>query len=499
MLKAQSMEKEKGVVTGYLLILYYLGLFSILVGFMILSPLLLTIFWHEEFRQAIFFVIPAGIAFVFGLSVMLSFKGKTKIHLQKKHDAVLVVFIWLFAIFFSALPFYLSGELSFVQSIFEATSGYSTTGLTVVDVENLPHTFLFFRSLMQLFGGVGLILLLTSFVIDKAGVRLYQAEGHVDRLLPNLIRSARAILLIYLFYIGLGTILYVIFGMPLFDAVNHSISAVATGGFSVRTESIGYYQSFPIEIITIILMILGGTNFYVHLLMMKRKFKLAFNHVELKLIGLLTLLFVPLFILSLMRFNNLNFFEASRIGIFHFFSAITTTGLQTVPNMQFFPAPILFHLIIIMMIGAGIGSTAGGMKLYRVSLALKSSFWDLKEITGNKKLIRPHFLHRLGEKVKIDASEVNKNYTFLFVYLIILCIGISIYTFEGYGFTESIFEFTSTLGTIGLSYGIIGSNPSPLILWTTIVGMLFARLESYIIIIAFTKIFIDFKRAITKM
>lgn len=492
------MEKEKGIISGYLLILYYLGGFSILIGIMILSPLLLSIFWHDEIQYMIYFVIPAGIAFVFGFTIILIFKGKSKAHLQKNHDSILVLFTWLLAIFFSAIPFYLSGQLNFVQGIFEATSGYSTTGLTVVDVTQTPKVFLLFRSLMHFYGGVGLILFLTSFVIDKAGMRLYQAEGHVDKLLPNIVRSARAILLIYLFYIVAGAILYVIFGMPLFDAINHSISAVATGGFSVRPESIGYYQSLPIEIITIVLMILGGTNFFVHLLLMKRKFKLAFNHVELKLLVLLTLLFVPLFIFSLMRFNSLSFNEASRIGIFHFFSAMTTTGLQTVNSMQFFPAPILFHLIIIMMIGAGIGSTAGGMKLYRVSLALKSSYWDLKDITGNKKLIRPHFTYRLGEKIKFDSYDVNQNYTFLFTYLIILIIGISIFTFDGYGFTESIFEFTSTLGTVGLSYGIIGSNPSNLILWTTIVGMVFARLESFIIIIAFTKMFVDFKRLVTK-
>lgn len=492
------MEKDNKTISGYMLILYYLGLFSVFVGIIILSPLILTVFYPQEIKHAFYFLIPSGISFMFGFSIIFAFKGKHRAHLQKKHDAVLVVFIWLFAIFFSAMPFYFTGNFSFVQSVFEATSGYSTTGLTIVDVTQLPHTYLLFRSLMQFFGGVGLILFLTSFVIDKSGVRLYQAEGHVDKLLPNLIRSARAILLIYLFYIVLGSVLYIIFGMPAFDAVNHAISAVATGGFSVKAESIGYYQSLPIEIITIALMILGGTNFYVHLLLMKRKFKLAFNHVELKLLIYLTLIFVPLFIISLMRFKGLSFFESSRIGVFHFFSAITTTGFQTVPNMQFFPTPIIFHLIIIMMIGAGMGSTAGGMKLYRVSLAIKSSYWELKDITGNKKLIRPHFLQRFGDKVKIDIHEINNNYAFLFVYLVILCIGISVFTFAGYDFSESIFEFTSTLGTIGLSYGVIGPHTSNVVLWTTIIGMLFARLESYIIIIAITKILVDFKRAIKR-
>lgn len=490
--------KTKGTISGYPLILYYLGIFSILIGFLILSPLILVLIWPSESKDVQHFAIPAGIAFFIGIIILLLSKGKAKSPLQKNHDAILVVLTWLLAIILSALPFYLSGQLNLIESIFEATSGYSTTGLTVSHVESTPHTFLLFRSLMQLFGGVGLILLLTSFVIDKAGVRLYQAEGHVDKLVPNLLRSARTILLIYLLYIGVGTILYIIFDMPVFDAINHAISAVATGGFSVRSNSIGYYQSIPIEIITMALMVLGGTNFFVHLLIMKRKFKLAFNHVELKLLGFLILLFIPMFVFSLMRFNQLTFGESLRMGVFHFFSAITTTGLQIAPSMQYFPPPIIFHTIILMMIGAGIGSTAGGMKLYRVSLALKSAYWDLKVITGNKKFIRPHNVYRLGEKIKFDPTDINQNYTFLFVYLIILVIGISVYTFEGYGLIESIFEYTSTLGTIGLSYGIIGSQPSNLILWVTIVGMLIARLESYVIIIALTKLFVDFKKTINK-
>ncbi len=114
---------------------------------------------------------------------------------------------------------------------------------------------------MQFFGGVGFVLVLTSAISDKLGMRLYQAEGHSDRLVPNLLKSGQIIMRIYVFYILLGIVFYVLFGMPLFDAINHSISAVVTGGFSTKSASIGFYQSLEIEIITIILMILGGTNF----------------------------------------------------------------------------------------------------------------------------------------------------------------------------------------------------------------------------------------------
>jgi trk system potassium uptake protein len=492
------MTKDRHIISGYPLILNYLGIFSMLIGIIILTPLTLVIFWPQEQSQIFYFLIPSFIAFAFGGSIILLFKGKTKGNLERHHDAVLVVLTWLLAIVISSLPFVLSGNYTFTQSVFEATSGYSTTGLTVVDVENISHIFLLFRSLMQLFGGVGLVLLLTSFVSDKFGMRLYSAEGHGDKLVPNLLRSARTILSIYMVYIFLGVIFYVIFGMPVFDAINHSISAVATGGFSTKTESIGYYNSVYIEIITIVLMILGGTNFFVHLLLMKRKFNLAFRHVEMKFLGVLAIMFVPLFVISLMRFNAFTLGQAVRVGVFHFVSAITTTGLQIIPSVHILPSSFFFPMLILMMIGASTGSTAGGMKLYRVSLALKSVSWNLKDTIGHKKTIRPHFINKLGVRRMIEKEEISQNYSFIMIYMLILVVGITIFTLHGYGVVDSIFEFTSTLGTIGLSTGIIGSNPPNIILWTGIVGMLIARLESYVIIIAISKIFIDFKKKVSK-
>jgi len=492
------MNDQRKVLSGYPLVVYYLGLFSLLIGAMILSPLFILPFYPEDLSYATYFIIPATIAFGFGVIILLFFKGRQKLHLEKKHDAILVLLTWILAISLSALPFYLSKQMTYTQSFFEATSGYTTTGLTVANVSITPKIFLLFRSLMQFYGGVGLILLITSFIADKAGMRLYNAEGHVDKLVPNLLRSARMILIIYIVYIVLGVILYVIFGMPIFDAINHSISAVATGGFSVKPQSIGFYNSIAIEIITMVLMVLGGTNFFVHLLIMQRKFNLAFKHVEVKFLGLLVLIFVPLFVFSLMRFNSLSFVDSLRIGGFHFLSSITTTGFQTVSTMQFFHSSLLFPLVITMIIGGGIGSTAGGMKLFRVSLALKGTYWNLNDSYSNRKYVRTRFINKLGTKTKVDMDEINHNYTFLFVYLFILCMGILILTFAGYGFIDSVFEFTSALGTIGLSYGVMSANASNLVLGVGIVGMMIARLESYIIIVAITKIIIDFKHKLIK-
>ena len=147
----------------------------------------------------------------------------------------------------------LTGEYNFTQAVFECTSGYTTTGLSVVDVSKCPKIFLLYRSVMLFVGGIGLVLVLTCAVSDRYGLRLFNAEGHTDKLLPNLKKSARVILSIYSVYIILGIIAYVIAGMPLFDAINHSIAALSTGGFSTQKESLLAYHSIPIDIITDVL------------------------------------------------------------------------------------------------------------------------------------------------------------------------------------------------------------------------------------------------------
>jgi len=486
---------EKKTLSGYPLIINYLGIFGILIGFIVLTPLIYLIFNKNETNQAIYFVIPGVTSILIGFLITIFFRNKEKLRLERNQDSILVLFVWLLAIFISSFPFFLSGNYSFTQSIFETTSGYSTTGFTIVDVDNVPRIFLLYRSLLQFYGGVGLVLILTSAISDKFGMRLYNAEGHSDKLMPNLIKSARMILSIYIGYIILGTIFYTFFGMELFDALNHSISAVATGGFSTKSTSIGYYNSVGIEIISMVLMVLGGTNFFIHLLLIKGKIKSSLKHIELKFLAILTVICIPLFIISLMNFSQLSFPEALRHGTFHFFTTITTTGLQIAPNVTFFPPTILFITFFLMMIGAGAGSTAGGMKLFRVSLALKSVYWSLKESLIHKKTIRTHFVDKLGTKTIIEKEEINQNYAFIIIYIVTLFIGIIIFTLYGNGLIESIFEFTSILGTIGLSVGLIQYSSPTVILWTAIIGMLIARLESYIILVALFKIFIDiFKR-----
>ncbi|MBU1142495.1 MAG: TrkH family potassium uptake protein [Firmicutes bacterium] len=484
---------NKKIISGYPLIINYLGIFAILIGLINLMPLILIPFRMEDISDAYLFLYPGGISIFIGFLIVMYFRGREKGKLERNQDAILVVNIWIMAIFVSSMPFILTGDYNFTQAIFEATSGYSTTGLTVVNVTSAPKALLLFRSLLQFFGGIGLVLVLTSAISDKFGMRLYSAEGHSDKLMPNLIRSGRTILSIYVGYITIGVIFYVIFGMPIFDAINHAICAVATGGFSTQPMSIGYYNSVPIEIVTIVLMILGGTNFFVHLMLLRGKMKNVFGHVEIKLLGILLLIGIPLFTLNLMTVYDGNILQSLRVGTFQFFSAVTGTGYQTVESFigVLTPSFFFFGLIILMVLGAGMGSTAGGMKQYRVALAFKSMYWNIKEQLSHKKTIRTHFINKIGTKTIVDREDIIFNHSFLMIYLVVLVSGTLIIASFGYSLENSLFEFASALGTVGLSVGITGYSAHPVILWTSTIGMFLGRLEFYVIFVAIAKIYMD--------
>ena len=303
---------------SYKLIGYYLGIFTMMIGLIILFPLIMLIFYPEESNNAYCFIIP-GISLIFlGYLCHFFFKDVQKDNLQKGQDSLLVVLVWIISIISSAFPFMLTGKYNFTQAVFECTSGYTTTGLSVVDVANTPKIFLFFRSVMLFVGGVGLVLVLTAAISDRYGLRLYNAEGHNDKLLPNLAKSARLILAIYSGYILLGTIAYCIAGMSLFDAVNHSIAALSTGGFSTRAENILYYHSVAIDIISDVLMLLGSTNFMIHLYLVRGKLKYVWKHCETRFLLISFLVAVPVLTTILFATNYADFGNSLNISVFNF-------------------------------------------------------------------------------------------------------------------------------------------------------------------------------------
>ncbi|NCC54910.1 MAG: TrkH family potassium uptake protein, partial [Erysipelotrichia bacterium] len=343
------------------------------------------------------------------------------------------------------------------------------------------------------FGGVGLVLVMLSVLSDTYGMNLYNAEGHNDRLLPNLIKSSRMIMSIYSTYIAAGTILYMLAGMNAFDAINHAISAVSTGGFSTRSESIAYYKSIPIEMISIVLMLLGGTNFMAHLFLIRGKFKHFFQYCEVKL-SLLIILFVTIIVSTILCIQFSYLLENSiRIGLFQIVSALTTTGFQNIPVLTVLPQSVLLIMVFLHLIGGGIGSTAGGIKQYRVYVAFKNITWNIANKLSSKRKISIQNIFKVGGKQKISKSEKSEISAYILLYIAIFIIGTMIFVICGNSVLASMFEFSSALGTVGLSLGIINYLSDPIILWTGIVGMFMGRLEIYVVFIALFRVYNDVK------
>lgn len=475
---------------GFPLIYSYLTMFMVVIGVILLLPMIALFFDISEFRLSLNFLIPGLSFIIIGFVFHKRFTNYEKSQLARHQDAILVVSAWILAILLSTTPMLLLGY-SFTEAAFEITSGYSTTGLTVVDVTQAPKILLLYRSFLQFFGGVGFVLVLTSAISDKLGMRLYQAEGHSDRLVPNLLKSGQIIMRIYIFYILLGIIFYVIFGMPLFDAINHSISAVATGGFSTKSQSIGYYQSLEIEIVTIVLMILGGTNFFVHLLLFRKKFKDVFSHIELKVFAIIAIVSIIFGTINVMNQMDVAFGTSLRISSFQLISAITGTGYQNIEGFTGLPSVLFFLIILTMILGAGTGSTAGGIKQYRIGLMAKSQFWQIKDMLSHKKTVRTKFINRLGKKMVIEQEDITQNYMFITTYIVVLLIGAFMMMLYGHSFENSLFEFASALGTVGLSVGILNASAPNFLLWTGTFGMFLGRLEFYVIFIAISKVALD--------
>lgn len=493
---------------SYRLIFGYLGIFLVFIGVMCLLPLLTLIKYHTPYDVAQWsnFFIPGISSILIGVALIFLLKGAKKAKLGKHQDSVLLVLIWLCAIVICAIPFLLKKDkMSFTESIFETTSGFSTIGLTVFTnfIDNpygieASRIYIFWRALLTLIGGVGLVLVITTALSDKFNLKLYTAEGHSDKLLPNLKKSALAIFGIYLGLIILGTVLYsIVFfasgantGDEIFEALIHSISAVATGGFSSRAGGLVdiisvYGHQTLIELISIFLMIAGSVNFLTHLFLITGQFKKAWKDCEVRFLLVFIIICVPTFFLITLFGNtgSLTAGESLRHGVFTFFSAITTTGFATITDITKLGQGIMFLIVIINIIGGGAGSTAGGVKQYRIVVAIKSFYWGTKSRLGSSRMIYPHYVSRCGEDRDISSKEAIEAFGYIGIYLTLMLVGgLFVTMFAKCSFGDGLFEFSNAISSTGLSNGITASsgglNPVNYgVLWTLILGMFAGRLE----------------------
>ena len=351
-----------------------------------------------------------------------------------------------------------------------------------MDVSQTSHIFLFYRSFMQYCGGLGFIMMIVMLLPDKRSMDLFNAEGHPDKLMPNLRKTAQTIFAMYLVFLLVGTAAYTIAGMPLFESICHAMCSLSTGGFSTRLNSIGEYHSLPIEIVTIVLMLIGTTNFAVLLLLVRRKWRQALRVSEVRFLFLLLLIFVPLMALSLSHGLGLGFGEALRQALFNASSALSTTGYATM-GYDTWPAFAVGILILLMLIGGGMGSTAGGLKLTRVYLLLRMIGQNLKRKLVPGRLVDTPTYTKAQGKAKIDDTLCSDTLGFVGCYLLLFIAGALAMTLTAEcGLTEAMFEFASALGTVGLSIGLTGPATGSATLIVEMIGMIMGRLEIFIVL-----------------
>lgn len=464
------------------------GKLIILIGCLLFVPLFVLPFYPSEFKYGMAFLIPALTSIILGIGlcvVLPNHQAKTKRLFITKHGNFTVLFTWFYGFIAGAIPFVLTNQLNIVQALFESVSGWTTTGLSVVDVETTPHIFLFHRSFMQFLGGLGFVMVMVIFIQGQQSMNLFNAEGHPDKLMPNLKKTAQLIFSMFSMFLTLGTIAYVGAGMNVFESIIHTMSALSTGGFSSRADSIGAFDSLAIEVITIILMLIGTTNFVVLLLITKRRFKEVQRVSEVRFMGGLLLVFTLISTFTLVGFVYSEVSTSFRISFFNIVSALSTTGFSTV-SYQDWPAFNIGILIILMLIGGGFGSTAGGIKLTRVYLLMRLASANIKKRMIPSRRVTTSYYYKGQNKTEIDHVLIDDTTSFIAVYFFLFLLGSGLFTLiTGTSIQNAMFEFGSTLGTVGLSIGLTTPDTEPIILIIQMVGMIMGRLEIFIVIVGF--------------
>ena len=463
------------------------GKLILLVGLLIAVPLVIIPFYPEEAHYMAGFLVPSLASIALGLAICVFTPRKEKPVTEWlppiQRGSLPVMLAWCFAFIMGAVPFVIGGRLTFILALFESVSGWSTTGLTVVDVTAMPHIFLFHRSFMQYCGGLGFIIMIAMLVKGKQNMTLYSAEGHSDRIMPSLKKTAQAIFLLYSCFLAAGSLAYRLFGMELFDAVCHTMSALSTAGFTTQAGSIGHYQSLPIEIITILLMLVGATNFAILLLLIKRKFRKILQVSEVRFMLGLIIVFVPLAALSLMSSLGLGFGESLINSLFGVVTTFTTTG-YAIMNYSHWPPFALGLLMMLMVIGGSGGSTAGGIKLFRTYLLIRITRENIKNRMSPLRRTSSPSYHRVQGKMFISDALIKSIVGFTVCYFAVLIAGTLLLTLtSGSSLFDSMFEFASALGTVGISNGLTNAGASAGSLIVLMAGMILGRLEVFIVFI----------------
>ncbi len=473
----------------YRALLGYSGGLLMTLGIVFLLPLPTLLFYPQESALAGAFWVPGAVLMIFGYVLWHWLTPEEPLSLSLQEGAVVVVFVWMAASVVGALPFMIALRLDFTQALFESTSGWTTTGMSVVDVTEAPRIMLFYRSMIQFIGGAGFVIIALSAVAGPLGTSLTAAEGRTEQLAPHVRQSASIVVRIYLSYAVLGILALRLAGMGWFDAINHAFTAVATGGFSTQPDSIGHWDNASIEIIIVILMLLGHLNFLTAYTLIKRKFRAVLLNGEVRLAALLMgISFLMLAWVAAQVYGGAD--KTVRVALFEAASALSGTGFSTV-NYGSWNQLGWLVLIGLMVVGGGSGSTAGGIKQIRIYVLYKSLIWEVRRTFMPRHMVNEPAIWHGEQRGFLNDRMVRQVALFTFLYMVLLVVGTGIVAAHGHTLSESLFEFASSLGTVGLSVGLTVPDSPPTLLWTQIIGMFMGRLEMFAVIMGVSKLLAD--------
>lgn len=478
---------------NYKLILNILGFLIFITGIFMMLGIPFSIYYGDNDLIAL---LTAGLATsATGIILWFVTRKTDRLELGKREGYLIVTLGWVCMSLFGALPFIFHGSIpNFSNAFFETMSGFTTTGASILtDIESMPHGLLFWRSFTQWIGGMGIIVLSLAILplLGIGGMQLYAAEVPgitKDKLHPRVKETAKRLWIIYLGFTLAETVLLMFAGMDIFDAINHSFTTMATGGFSTKNASTAYYTSPFIQYILIVFMFFAGMNFTIHYLVIHKKFSFFKNNDEFRYY--LFLILGVSILIALIHHPHVDFHpeESFRQALFHVVSLVTTTGFVSsdYENWAVFSRMIFF---ILLFIGGSAGSTGGGIKVVRHLLLFKNGFLELK------RLIHPRAIIPVRLNGKAVSSEIISNVqAFFIIYILIFVFGSIMLSLMGVDFISSVGAVATCLGNVGPGIGTVGPvanfNHLPeLAKWLLSFLMLLGRLELFTVLIIFTPYF----------
>lgn len=478
---------------NYQVIVNILGLLILLNGAFMMTCVPFSLYFGGKDLNAL--LISSGAAMLIGFAIFaLTRRNRTK-DLKKKDGYLIVTLGWLTMSLIGTLPYMLSGAIpDFTDAFFETISGFTTTGATILsDIESIDKGVLFWRSLTQWIGGMGIIVLAVAILplLGIGGMQLFVAEApgiSPDKLKPRITETAKRLWFIYVALTLVEMMLLWIGGMTFYDAINHALTTMATGGFSTKNASIAHFQSPFIHYVIIAFMFLAGTNFTVTYFALHGQFKTVFKNEEFRYYLIITALVAILISIGVYQTQNISVELSIRDALFQVVSIVTTTGYVTA-DYTHWPYEIIVLLFVLMFVGASAGSTAGGVKIVRHLILVKNSILELKRQLHPAAIL----------PVRFNGRAVQKDITFnilafIMIYIAIFATGSILVAFLGLDFMTSISAVATCLGNIGPGLGDVGPVDNfgglPLLSkWVLSALMLLGRLELFTVLILLTPYF----------